>query len=134
METYRATLPRGYASVKQARKAVTAFAADCGFQDGMLDDVESAVGEALANAAEHGSGGDKTGFDVSATFDDARLVIEVKDHGHGFDSREALADETPDSSGLRGFGIFLMRQLMDEIAYSDSGSRVQLVKRASFSR
>ena len=66
---------------------------------------------------------------MSATFHDARLVIEVKDHGTGFDCVTAMKNAAPDASGHRGFGIFLMRELMDEIAYSDCGSRIQLVKR-----
>ena len=133
MQTYRARHARGYGSVKQARVGLTAFAAGCGFADGTLDDVESAVGEALANAVEHGNRDTGLGFDVAATFDDGRLVIEVKDYGSGFDCERALACESPDIEGARGFGIFLMRQLMDEIAFLDRGSRVQLVKRASFS-
>ncbi|HVA34298.1 MAG TPA: ATP-binding protein, partial [Candidatus Baltobacteraceae bacterium] len=57
-----------------------------------------------------------------------RLVIEVKDHGTGFDPAGALSGAAPDGSGNRGFGIFLMRILMDEVAYSDCGSRITLVK------
>jgi anti-sigma regulatory factor (Ser/Thr protein kinase) len=128
MLTYRASLPRGLGAVRQARRAVIDFAAQCGFDDGILDDVESAVGEALANAAEHGDCAE--GFDVTATFENAKLVIEVKDHGIGFDCGAALERaNTPDASGSRGFGIFLMRTLMDEVAYSDCGSRIQLIKR-----
>ena len=133
MQTYRASHSRGYGSVKQARIGLTAFAARCGFADGTLDDVESAVGEALANAVEHGNRNADQGFDVAATFDDGRLVIEVKDHGGGFDCERALACDAPDIESARGFGIFLMRALMDEIAFLDRGSRVQLVKRVSFS-
>jgi anti-sigma regulatory factor (Ser/Thr protein kinase) len=128
MLTYRASLPRGLGGVRQARRDVIHFAERCGFTDGLLDDVESAVGEALANAAEHGDCSE--GFDVTATFEDAQLVIEVKDHGAGFDCRAVMdRANTPDASGSRGFGIFLMRTLMDEVAYSDCGSRIQLVKR-----
>jgi anti-sigma regulatory factor (Ser/Thr protein kinase) len=128
MRTYRASLPRGLGAVRQARRAVIDFAAQCGFDDGILDDVESAVGEALANAAEHGDCAE--GFDVTATFENARLVIEVKDHGAGFDCGAALARaHEPVAGGNRGFGIFLMHKLMDEVAFSDRGSRIQLVKR-----
>jgi anti-sigma regulatory factor (Ser/Thr protein kinase) len=129
MLTYRASHPRGLGAVRQARRALIDFAAQCGFDDGILDDVESAVGEALANAAEHGNSNASAGFDVSATFDDARLTIEIKDNGAGFDTASALQHANPDAVGNRGFGIFLMRMLMDEVAYSDRGSRIHLVKR-----
>ncbi len=129
MLTYRASYPRGLGAVRQARLALVGFAATCGFSGGVLADLESAVGEALANAAEHGERNALTGFDVSATFANGQMVIDVKDYGAGFDSVAALNEGRPDASGNRGFGIFLMRTLMDEIAYSDCGSRVQLVKR-----
>jgi anti-sigma regulatory factor (Ser/Thr protein kinase) len=101
----------------------------CGFRDTALRDVESAAGEALANAAEHGDREASSGFDVLATFDGMRLVIEIKDHGTGFDSTTALENAAPDAAGNRGFGIYLMRTLMDEVAYSDRGSCIHLVKR-----
>ena len=90
MQTYRASHPRGYSSVRQARSALSQFAATCGFGGTPLSDVVSAAGEALANAAEHGDRDAAQGFDVLATFDDGRLVIEIKDHGTGFDTVTAL--------------------------------------------
>jgi len=130
MLTYRANHSRGYGAVRNARRALISFVATCGFQSELLADVESAVGEALANAAEHGDGESMADVDVWATFDGKRLVIEVDDHGIGFDCAAALQRTDPNSAGDRGFGIFIMRTLMDEVAYSDRGTRVQLVKRA----
>jgi len=131
MQTYRASHPRGYGSVRAARRALSAFAAGCGFCGAALSDVESAIGEALANAAEHGDRECSTGVDVAATFDGTRLVIEIQDHGTGFDCNAALerSGRQPPGNSVRGFGIFLMRTLMDEVAYSERGSRIQLVKR-----
>jgi serine/threonine-protein kinase RsbW len=129
MLTYRATLPRGFGSVRKARRALHTFAQTCGFRDTTLADVESAVGEALANAAEHSGAASERGLDVAATFDGQRLVIEICDHGPGFDTRTALARRSLDPAACRGFGIFLMRTLMDEVAFSERGSCIQLVKR-----
>jgi len=134
LRTYRASHPQGYGSVRQARRAITTFAIECGFRGTPLADVESAAGEALANAAEHGDREASCGFDVTATFDGRQLVIDVKDFGTGFDSTSALSISAPDSAGTRGFGIFLMRTLMDEVSYSERGSRIQLVKRLTLSR
>jgi anti-sigma regulatory factor (Ser/Thr protein kinase) len=129
MLTYRASLPRGFNSVRQARRALRTFAETCGFHDTPLADVENAAGEALANAAEHGDGAGSAGFDIWASFDGDRLVIEIDDHGNGFDTASVLARPAPDTGGYRGFGVFLMRTLMDEVAYYESGSRIQLIKR-----
>jgi anti-sigma regulatory factor (Ser/Thr protein kinase) len=129
MVMYRASHPRGYGSVRRARRALFAFAVECGFRGTALSDIETAAGEALANAAEHGDREASSGFDVLATFEAGRLVIEIKDHGPGFDSAAAMRNATPDAAGHRGFGIYLMRTLMDEVAYSEHGSRIHLVKR-----
>jgi anti-sigma regulatory factor (Ser/Thr protein kinase) len=129
MHAYRVSHPRGYGSVRQARRGLLAFAEQCGFHEPTLWDIESAAGEALANAAEHGDHEASAGFDVSASFDGERLVIEVKDHGAGFDCSTAFANDIPDCAGHRGFGIYLMRKLMDEVVYSEHGSCIQLVKR-----
>jgi anti-sigma regulatory factor (Ser/Thr protein kinase) len=131
MQSYRASHPRGFGSVRTARRALSAFAASCGFCGTVLSDIESAVGEALANAAEHSDRESTSGIDIAATFDGVRLVIEIQDHGNGFDCTTALersALEAP-GSATRGFGIFLMRTLMDEVAYTERGSSIQLVKR-----
>lgn len=129
MLRYQASHPRGLGAVRQARRGLIDFAAACGFRGSVLADIENAVGEALANAAEHGNHGGSAGFDVNATFADACLVIEVQDRGAGFDCATAVKDATADAFGNRGFGIFLMRTLMDEVAYTERGSCIQLVKR-----
>jgi anti-sigma regulatory factor (Ser/Thr protein kinase) len=130
MKNYRATYPCGYGSVRKARHALIAFAALCGFESDELIDIESAAGEALANAAEHGDRTASAGFSVNATCDDADLVIEIKDHGAGFDA-DAVVFSVPEPLAVRGHGIYLMRMLMDEVAYSERGTRVRLVKRAT---
>ncbi|GAC1406744.1 MAG: ATP-binding protein [Candidatus Velthaea sp.] len=127
MKEFRASYPSKYGSVGQARRALIRYAAVCGFRDQGLNDIESAIGEALANAAEHGHR-DDGGFEVAAWQADDRLVISIKDHGAGFEHWNASDAIRPISNSPRGFGIFIMRELMDEIRYSENGSRLQLVK------
>jgi len=112
--------------VARARRAICAFARECGFDGGQVDDIESAVGEALANAVEHGHrpGGS---FSVGCTFDGARLVIDVKDGGPGFDFPRPFPTAPPELR-LRGFGSLIMQALMDEVWYSERGTRVRLIK------
>ena len=127
MENYRASYPCGYGSVRRARIALIAFAARCGFDANELIDIESAAGEALANAAEHGDRVAAAGFTIGATFDGEELVIELKDFGAGFDADAALG-RCPDPSAGRGYGIYLMKTLMDDVAYSERGTRIRMSK------
>jgi anti-sigma regulatory factor (Ser/Thr protein kinase) len=93
-----------------------------------LADIETAIGEALANAAEHGHrpGG---AFDVAAYVDGGVAVIEVLDEGAGFTTSLAEPATLPRPDVSRGFGIFLMRELMDSLEYDEQGRCVRLKKR-----
>jgi anti-sigma regulatory factor (Ser/Thr protein kinase) len=94
-----------------------------------LTDIESAVGEALANCAEHGSVNGST-IDVRCRYSDGMLSIEIQDGGGGFEHWTARDCPRPQSDAPRGYGTYIMRRLMDEIEYSERGTRVRMVKRA----
>lgn len=75
---------------------------------GTLADVEYAVGEALANSAQHGGGSIMT---LSCWHDGKKVVVEVNDIG-----RE------------RGIGPYLMHELSDGVEFFDGGRKVRLQK------
>lgn len=127
MPEYRSRFSSEFENVARARRAVVAFARHW-FSGTDLTDIESSVGEALANAAEHGA---KTRgeVDIHCYVDDDVLVVDVKDDGDGFDRWSAIGYVRPLSPAPRGWGIFIMRELMDDIEYTDHGSRVRLMKR-----
>jgi anti-sigma regulatory factor (Ser/Thr protein kinase) len=115
------------ANVSHARREIVDFARHW-FSGSELADIESAVGEALANSAEHGA---KRGgaVDVHCSFDGQALVVEVKDDGDGFERWSAVDYVQPLRDAARGYGIFIMRELMDEVEYTERGTRVRLCKR-----
>jgi anti-sigma regulatory factor (Ser/Thr protein kinase) len=125
---YRERFPNTLESASQARRKLIRYAKAHGFFGDQLTDLESAIGEALANAAEHGYR-DGSGFDVRAYRDGDGLIFEIKDEGAGFAQWTETANRKPQSGSPRGFGIFLMHNLMDEIEYSEHGTRVRLKKR-----
>lgn len=133
MTEYSGKFPSTYVSVARARHAVVQYAACRGFTGEALDDIESSVGEALANAAEHGHA-DAGTIAVSATMQDGLLVIDIKDSGRGFAPGVRVVNERILGESPRGFGIFIMRELMDVVEYSDHGSRLRLMKRLSATR
>lgn len=103
--------------------SVAAFARSCGFLPDEVRDVEIAVGEAIANAVEHGNKSAGS-FSLCARFEGGLLAIEVKDGGSGF-----LPDAPAEPKAYRGWGILLMRHLVDSISFHDGGTRVRLEKR-----
>jgi anti-sigma regulatory factor (Ser/Thr protein kinase) len=90
------------------------------------DDLVVAVGEALANAAEHGYRPDGS-VTLSVRVTNDAFEAHVTDDGQGF--RPPVTHETPSPFLERGFGIHIMRTIMDDVDFYDGGRRVVLIKR-----
>jgi anti-sigma regulatory factor (Ser/Thr protein kinase) len=128
---FRARFPNTRRAAALARRSVISHIAAYGYADGELADIETAVGEALANAAEHGFRVE-TGIEVHVYIERECIVIEVQDEGCGFLSSSCLP--IPAHDAVRGFGIRLMRHLMDEVCFDERGTRVRLTKRLPVTR
>jgi anti-sigma regulatory factor (Ser/Thr protein kinase) len=127
-----AQFPSASSSVGKARRAIIAFARQW-FSGDELTDIESAVGEALANCAEHGHV-NGTDIDVRCRYDGHELCVEIKDAGQGFERWNTCEGAKPLANALRGYGTYIMRRLMDEIEYTERGTRIRLVKRVAGAR
>lgn len=127
MAVYQTRIGSAYENVARARRAVVAFAGHwfCGRD---ISDIESAVGEALANSAEYGA---KTPGEIRIRCYATRetFVVDIKDSGDGFQRVSAVDYVKPFENATRGYGMFIMRELMDKVEYSEHGTRVRLKKR-----
>ncbi len=97
-------------------------------------EIELSLREALANAIEHGCGGDASQFvQVLVECDPERgILVIVRDPGSGFDPRTVpspVEGERLYSSG--GRGIFLINALMDEVRHERGGTEIWMRKQAS---
>ena len=100
--------------------------------------------EVLINAMEHGGGFDADkSVEVSAIHTQRAVVYYVRDPGRGFRIGElphaALSNPAGDptahaavreQAGMRpgGFGLLLVRQIVDEVLLSEAGNEVLLIK------
>lgn len=110
-------LPSVPRSARRARGLVQAVTATRDLSDSARHDVALAVGEALANAIQHGSPrGAADSIALRLTLFDSGLVIQVLDHGCW--GEEVLHEETP---SVCGRGLMLMRQLLDDVEVSSAG-------------
>jgi len=107
----------------EARRAVTRFASTWLAQTDLWD-FELAMGEVLSNAVQHGR---SYWIAVHCYLDGDRIVTEVRDYGDGFALPQQF--EPPAQGALRGYGLFLMHALLDELEFLDSGRHVRLVKK-----
>jgi anti-sigma regulatory factor (Ser/Thr protein kinase) len=115
--------------LSNARRRIVAFAEICGMGGAELFELQVAVGEALANALQHGSprGEDD---DITVRFFCYRdeVAVEIGDQGEGMDAAPICA---PGPTQPQGRGIHFMRTLADDMLFAcgAAGTRVLLVKR-----
>jgi|SRR5271166_6236031 len=94
-------------------------------------EIALAVQEALANAVIHGCGNDPSKQVRCRVNTDShgRIVITVTDPGPGFD-----LDKLPDPKqnenlhADHGRGVYLIRQLMDEVQFEKNGNEIKMWK------
>jgi serine/threonine-protein kinase RsbW len=101
---------------------------------GKEDDIELALTEALANAVIHGAKEDPTKVVECIVACDAErgMLIMVRDPGNGFDPKsipDCCMGENVFSN--HGRGIYLINQLMDEVAFHKGGTEIHMIKRSN---
>jgi anti-sigma regulatory factor (Ser/Thr protein kinase) len=128
MVTYRSEFPSSLESAGCARRALVIFAQTVGLTGRHLLDFEYAVGEATANAAEHGHS-EGSCFFIEAHFIEEKITVEITDCGSGFVGWNDLDRFKLLPGSPRGFGISLMRTFVDSVEYSDGGRRIRLEKK-----
>ena len=103
-------------------------------KDGSEAGIETALGEALANAVIHGNHEDASKrVQVTCLCNtDGEVWISVRDEGYGFDTY-ALPDPTRSGKLLatHGRGIYLMHAFMDEVQFEKGGTVVRMHKNSN---
>lgn len=99
------------------------------------NEIAVSVIEACTNALEHGN---KSNPDVNVkvvfSWNSEKFVVEVSDHGKGFDYLGYMKNipDPSDIEHIRGRGIFIMKEMMDNLAFDfieNRGMKVTLEKR-----
>lgn len=129
MQQVKIYLPSTLGYEKVARNAAAAVAEEMGFSRDRIEDLKTAVAEACMNAIEHGNQESRlASVSVLLIADAAHLEVRVADEG-----LRAMPDELgePGSSpDYRGWGLFFISQLMDEVEISrlpQGGNQVRMV-------
>jgi serine/threonine-protein kinase RsbW len=105
----------------EASKTATAIAEFMRMSPDRIDEVRMAVVEACINALEHSRAADHevyVTFEVLGDKDPEKLRITVRDTGVGFSPEELaepIMEEKLKSSRKRGWGLKIIRGLMDEV-------------------
>ena len=78
-----------------------------------------AVEEACANAVEHALGNDPSKqFQVELNYEPRQIVVTLRHDGIPFDpTRVSLPKKIDNPLAMKGFGIFLLKNLMDSVEF-----------------
>src|SRR5918994_786324 len=129
--TVRLTIPAKPEYISLSRLALAGLARVRAFSDETLADLKLALTEACSNSVRHAYGNGEGHVDISFELRDDRLIVEVADHGSGFEP------DTPGTDGggelsEGGLGIAIIRSIADEVEIGDGpggrGSRLRFVK------
>ena len=90
-----------------------------------------ALGEALANAILYGNRQDpEKHVHVQAELRPGEVVVTVTDEGRGFDPSSVVDPTLPENrKRTHGRGLYLLRNLADEVRFNEVGNAVTLVLR-----
>ena len=118
--------------VDQLMRFIRCFMEKGGTAKEAEEGIEVAIYEALANAVIHGNheNQEKQVHVTCRCSMDGEVLISVRDEGEGFDSR-VPPDPTEAHRLLltHGRGLHLMKALMDEVSFEESGKVVRMRKR-----
>ncbi len=123
-------LPTDIRSIERAVDYVMQRCSSCSEQARRLDfNFRVGLTEALSNAMLYGNSRDPSKrVLVEVALQRGRLEARVTDQGAGFDPSVVPDPTSPENlSKPCGRGLFLMRQLLDEVSFNDEGNQVTLV-------
>jgi serine/threonine-protein kinase RsbW len=114
-------LPSDLRFERVAVDAAGSLARQLQFAAEKIEALKTAVGEAYLNAIEHGHQRDASRkVEISFQIEGDQLRVCVRDGGPGFDPRDLAAPNLEEKlagrSKPRGWGLFLMRELVDELS------------------
>jgi len=125
------TFPAQVGRIAGVVEKVVALARQLHGETDKEQEIALALTEALANAIKHGSKNDPSLKVQCQVIDEgSALTIIVGDSGPGFDP--ASVASPLESAGLtadHGRGLYMIRQLVDEVRFERRGAEIRMTKR-----
>ena len=124
-------IPNAFGYEKVAMNFAATAAKDMGLAEERIEDLKTAVSEACLNAIEHGNKMDasmKVG--VVLNVEELNLQVTVQDVGDEIGPVETpnIEDKIEGKSNRRGWGIFLIKNLVDEVKFESAPEGGNLVR------
>ncbi len=124
---YEIIVPMGEDTELIAAQTVEEIAKRHHFAPKAINQIKTALVEACINASEHGNSPDRKIYQKFMIEND-KIVITISNRGLRLTDKNAHEIEPPE--GRRGWGLKLMKNLMDEVKFEqvDDGTRISMTK------
>ena len=124
-------IPNTIGSEKAAIDKAASIARQMGFSEDRVEDLKTAVAEACINAIEHGNKfNEDTKVGITLAPVDTTLEVTIHDEGDGIDPEKIpkIREEPNGFPKRRGYGIFLIRNLVNEMTFASEPGKGNDVK------
>ncbi len=135
-------IPSRYGYLRVLRQSVLDTCVRAGLSEFDAAQLEMAVDESCANIIEHSYGGETSpkaddqnaGIHVNLIQQQDRVLVEIMDHGQGFDFEDYKFMEPKDyldGEHDRGLGMYIIHRFVDQLSYergTPSGNCLRLTK------
>ncbi len=124
---YEMVVPMGEDTELIAAQTVEEIAKRHHFAPKAINQIKTALVEACINATEHSHSPDRKIYQ-KFTVEDDRIIITVSNRGLRLSDKQA--QQVSPNEGRRGWGLKLMKNLMDEVKFeqTDDGTRISMTK------
>ena len=125
---HEVTLPSTPASITDVEGLIDVACAELSLSEDAYGNILIAVTEAVNNAIIHGNKLDSSlSVHIGVHNNEEWVCFSIKDHGSGFNP-DIIPDPTAPENLLKenGRGIFLMKNLSDEVSYNENGTVVNV--------
>lgn len=123
---HKTTIPSSTRYLENVRRFVATHALQADFPEDMVESFKIAVDEACTNIIEHAyKGEDGHTIDIAVIIDSDRFTVRIRDEGEAFDPNRYTEPNLLEFAQHRragGFGVHIMRRLMDRVEYRKRGS------------
>lgn len=127
-EDYQITIDSNPDNIGEVEGFVEQVQGELELSDELYGNILICVTEAVNNCIIHGNLRDESKkVTLSCSKQDDMLTFRAADEGIGFDYDHLPDPTAPENiDKVTGRGVFLMRQLSDELEYSDNGATVEM--------
>jgi anti-sigma regulatory factor (Ser/Thr protein kinase) len=130
MKQYSLHFPGTLDSLEKVALFIQQVCLQAELPDDFIGNIALVASEAVTNAIRYGTRSQEEILSVTMDFTSTALSVQVLDHGPGFDPDEVILPDL-DYPAEGGYGIYLIKTLMDEVTYSrgNDGNTLRMIKR-----